>query len=114
MTAELFLTIGLLYAYDKVTSMRDEVLAEWRVAKGKPFLYVYVSVDGQTGPVMATFRNSIFRRELPLALEAIVYGDRSIYQAYPHLDGAPIWIHFDSSLPNLNKIEFWGTPKDYQ
>lgn len=28
-TADLFLTIGLQFAYDKVNTMRDEVLAEW-------------------------------------------------------------------------------------
>lgn len=28
-TADLFLTIGLEYAYDKINKMRDEVLAEW-------------------------------------------------------------------------------------
>ena len=28
-TAELFLTIGLTYAYDKIDAMRDEVLGEW-------------------------------------------------------------------------------------
>ncbi|NFF79280.1 hypothetical protein FCV38_20465, partial [Clostridium sporogenes] len=40
-TAELFLTIGLTYAYDKISSMRDEVLGEW-IEKGKNyFFHVY-------------------------------------------------------------------------
>jgi hypothetical protein len=28
-SAELFLTVGLDFAYDKITSKRDELLAEW-------------------------------------------------------------------------------------
>lgn len=37
-TADLFLTIGLQFAYDKVNAMRDEVLGEWRTNNGLPFL----------------------------------------------------------------------------
>ncbi|KAA0546278.1 hypothetical protein FZW96_16360 [Bacillus sp. BGMRC 2118] len=113
-TGQLFLTVGLSYAFDKVTKLRDEVLAEWKEDNGKLYLYVYVSVDGKSGPEMAATRNEVFRRELPLALQAIVYGDKGLYQNYPSLEYAPIWIHFDSSLPQLNTFEYWGTPLDYQ
>jgi len=111
-TAELFLTIGLEYAYDKITSIRDEVLAEWRVYRGSLYLYVYVYV-GNFGPIMTPIRNTIFRRELPLALEAIVYGDSKFFNAHPQLNNAPIWIYFDSTDPTYNKFEYWGTPSDY-
>ncbi len=113
-TAELFLTIGLQFAYDKVNSMRDEVLAEWRIHNVAPFLYAYVYVDGQFGAAVSAVRNAIFRRELPLALEAIRYGDRSLFIAHPELDDAPIWIHFDSTNPAYNRFEYWGTPNDYR
>ncbi len=112
-TADLFLTIGLQFAYDKVNSMRDEVIAEWRTNRGFPFLYVYVYVDGQFDPVSA-MRDAIFRRELPLALEAIRYGDEKFFAAHSDLDNAPIWIHFDSTNPKYNRFENWGTPADYK
>lgn len=113
-TADLFLIIGLQFAYDKVTAMRDEVLAEWRTNQGFPFLYVYVYVDGQFGPMVSAVRNAVFRRELPLALEAIRYGDRKFFAAHSDLDNAPIWIHFDSANPAYNRFEYWGTPNDYK
>jgi len=113
-TADLFLTLGLQFAYDKVNAMRDEVLAEWRTNNGFPFLYVYVYVDGQFGPAVSAVRNAVFRRELPLALEAIRYGDRRFFAAHPELDNAPIWIHFDSINPEYNRFENWGTPNDYK
>lgn len=112
-TADLFLTIGLQFAYDKVTAMRDEVLAEWRANNGFPYLHVYVYVDGQFGPGVSAVRNAIFRRELPLALEAIRYGDRVFIETHSELDNAPIWIHFDSSIPEYNRFENWGTPGAY-
>ena len=112
-TADLFLTIGLQFAYDKVNAMRDEVLAEWRMNNGILFLYVYVYVDGQFGPAISAVRNAIFRRELPLALEAIRYGDKRFFAAHPDLDNSPIWIHFDSINPEYNRLENWGTPNDY-
>lgn len=113
-TADLFLTIGLQFAYDKVNAMRDEVLAEWRMNHGSPFLYVYVYVDGQFGPLVSAVRDAIFRRELPLALEAIRYGDRKFFATHSELDNAPIWIHFDSTNPKYNRFENWGTPDDYK
>lgn len=112
-TADLFLAIGLQFAYDKVNVMRDEVLAEWRTNNGFPFLYVYVYVDGQLDPAIAAKRIEIFRRELPLALEAIRYGDRRLFAAHPELDNTPIWVHFGSTNQENNWFENWGTPKDY-
>ena len=113
-TAELFLTIGLEYDYEKTTKMRDEVLAEWRMLNDEVILYVYVYVDGRFGPMTSAIRDAIFRRELPLALEAIRYGDDEFFVAHPELDNAPIWIQFESSYPQYNKVEKWGTPEDYK
>lgn len=113
-TAELFLNIGLVFAYDEISEMRDEVLAEWGMNENGPVLYGYVHVDGESGAFSSAIRNAVFRRELPLALEAIVYGDRNLFIAHPELEDAPIWIKFDSSSPNYNQLEYWGTPKDYQ
>ncbi len=82
--------------------MRDEVLAEWQIDEGAPFLYVYVYV-GQFGPIITAIRNTVFRRELPLALEAIIYGDNEFFKEHPQLYHAPIWIYFDSSNSEYNK-----------
>lgn len=112
-TANLFLTVGLQFAFDKVNAMRDEVLAEWRTNQESPILYVYVYVDGQFGPMVSAVRNAVFRRELPLALEAIRYGDRNFFAVHSDLDNSPIWIHFDSTNPEYNRLEYWGTPNDY-
>lgn len=112
-TADLFLTIGRQCAYDKINAMRDEVIAEWRM-NGVPYLYVYLYVDGQFSPATSAIRNEIFRRELPLALEAIRYGDRYLFDAYPDLDNACIWVYFDSTNPEYRRLENWGYMKDYK
>lgn len=111
-TAELYLTIGTIFAYDKITNMRDEVLAEWRMTDEGFYLYGTV-YTGNFGPIATPVRNAIFRRELPLALEAIIYGDREFFFAYPQLVNAPIWIYFDSTVPKYNQFEYWGTINDY-
>lgn len=112
-TAELFLTIGLRYAYDKINQMRDEVLGEWIKTNNKYFYYVYLYVDGKFGPAVSAIRNAIFRRELPLALEAIRYGDKKFFTAHPELNNAPIIVYFNSINPYFNRIENWGTFSDY-
>lgn len=112
-TAELFLTIGLTYAYDKINAMRDEVLSEWIKIGDQYFFYVYLYVDGQFGSGVAAMRNHIFRRELPLALEAIRCGDKKFFSAHSELNDVPIIVHFMSTNPQFNRIENWGTFSHY-
>lgn len=113
-TAELFLTIGPRYAYDTINATRDEVLGEWVNINGRYFYYVYLYVDGQFATGMTAIRNYIFRRELPLALEAIRYGDRDFFNANPELNTVPIVVYFVSSNPQYNKVENWGTFSNYE
>ena len=113
-TAELFLTIGLNYAYDKIDAMRDEVLGTWVNVKNQYFYHVYLLVDGQFGPAKAAIRNKIFIRELPLALEAIRYGDNKFFSMHPELNYVPIMVHFISTIPEYNRIENWGTFSEYE
>ncbi|AZV55400.1 staygreen family protein [Clostridium sp. AWRP] len=112
-TAELFLTIGISYAYDKINHTRDEVLGKW-IKKSKSYsFYIHLYVGGAFSQKVITMRNYIFRRELPLALEAIKYGDKEFFGAHPELDNSPIIVYFMSTIPKFNKIENWGTFSNY-
>ncbi len=113
-TAQLFLTVSSYFACNKITPMRDEVLAEWKKEHSEHQLHVYIHVDGSYGTSMSPFRYEIFVRELPLALEAIRYGDRLLFEKYPFLDKAKIIIYFNSIVPKYNRIEYWGQPEDYK
>ena len=110
-TGELFLTIGTRFAWDKVdTNMRDEVLGIWLMEGNSLNYNVYVYIDnGEHDVSSAMRRNEVFRRELPLALTAIRYGDRFLFECYPSLEYAFIYVTFISSYPQLNKQECWGT-----
>lgn len=115
-TGELYLTIGVDYAYDEINPVtKDAVLASWNVLNNRYFIaaFCYVSDESMTKE-MAEIRYNIYVKELPLALEAIRYGDRIFFETYPDLNYAPIWIYFYSQYPEFDKIEFWGTPKDYE
>ncbi|MDF2943183.1 MAG: hypothetical protein K0S01_2041 [Herbinix sp.] len=112
-TAELFLMIGLEYAYDKINYLRDEVRGEWIKKENGYLYYVYLYIDGHFGPTTISTRDFIFRRELPLALEAIRYGDREFFNAHPELDNSPIMVFFQSADPQYNKVENWGIFSDY-
>lgn len=112
-TAELYLTIGTTYAYDKITAMRDEVLGEWIKLQNEYIFYVYLYVSGDYGSEIAAVRNFIFRRELPLALKAIKYGDKDFFNTHSELNLAQIIVYFSSTENQYNKIENWGTFSDY-
>ena len=113
-TAQLFLTIGLTYAWDKVNSTRDEVLGKWISMNNQYFFNAYCYVGGEKGKASAAKRYEIFVKELPLALEAMRYGDRVLFETHPILDQSPIWIYFYSIYPEYNRVEYWGEFKDYK
>ena len=113
-TADLFLTIGLKYDYEKISPIRDEVLADLKYIRRKFVFYAYCYVGGEKGKAEAELRYNIFVKELPLALEAIRYGDRFLYEKYPWLDKMPVWIYFKSVYSRYNKIEYWGRLGDYK
>ena len=94
--------------------MRDEVLAEWFQGAAGMELHVYCHVSGGIVLGDAATRNAIFRRELPLVLEAFRYGERAFFAAHPALDGATIVVHFRSHVARFDKVERWGTPRDYR
>jgi len=113
-TAELFVTIGLNYANDKINPMRDEVLAEWLCTQNKEiYLWAYVYVGG-FGPEISPIRYNIFVRELPLALAAIRNGDDQFFKSHPELDQAPIYVYFDSPYPDLRGQKYYETPSTYK
>ncbi|MEH7076024.1 staygreen family protein [Neobacillus drentensis] len=108
-TGQLFLSIGKRYAWDKINPLRDEVLGEWKTNGHSLSYCVYLYIDqGQFNQNAAAKRMEIFRRELPLALTAIRYGDRLLFEAYPNLDHASILVHFISAYPQFARQENWG------
>jgi hypothetical protein len=118
-TGELFLSIGNQYNTPQISKlytklMRDEVLAELSDDLDNLIFRVYCYVSGGFVFGMAKWRYSIFRHELPLALEAIRYGDGPLFKQNPQFDEAPVFIHFQSTDSRFNKIENWGTMADYR
>ncbi|MBU9723326.1 MULTISPECIES: staygreen family protein [Bacillaceae] len=115
-TGELFLDIGLLYNDKAIDiTMRDEVLAEWRRdAIGTYQLVGKVLVDiGENDEKKSRYRFQIFRKEMETAIKGIVVGDRKLYNYFPFLLDAPIFIHYESIFPQYNQVLYHGTPRQY-
>ena len=117
-TGDLFLLID--NSYDNIAFsnwytkfMRDEVLAEWKEKEGGQYLMIYCHISGGICFGWASLRNQIFRRELPLAIEAICNGDIRFIENNPKLKEANINVNFYSTKPEYNKVEDWGKVKDY-
>jgi hypothetical protein len=117
-TGDLFLSIGLEYDRRRVSHwytrlMRDEVLAEWGVDIDRHSLMVHCHVSGGVVFGWADMRNSILHREMPLALEAIRFGDRLFVQAHSDLEAAVVWVHFHAAQARYDVRESWGHLSDY-
>jgi hypothetical protein len=118
-TGDLYLTIGADFDDKQISGlytrlMRDEVLAEWKTEKGLLSLHVYCHLCGGFVFGTASLGESIFRRELPLVLEAIRYGDRELFAKDLRLDQAEIIVHFNKPKSEDSKIESWGYFDNYR
>jgi hypothetical protein len=118
-TGDLFLAIGADYDEQAISGlytrlMRDEVLAQWQESDRGPSLHLYCHVSGGLAFGPAGWRYRIFQHELPLVLEAMRFGDASLYDAHPALDDSPIWVHFRARQRRYQRTERWGSPADYQ
>lgn len=109
-TGEMFLSVGKDYNYNK---SGDVVLGEWQLNGGNYILKIHIEVDGGTGLTQTVNRDKIFREKLPLALKAIVYGDRKFLNEQQMLMEAPVIVNFKSAIPEYNKEENWGMLKQY-
>ena len=93
--------------------MRDEVFASWE-KDDKYYLKVKLEVDNGESLVKVILRNKIFRDELPLALKAIVYGDRLMIENNKFLYYSHVIVYFKSKIEKYNSIEEWGVLVDYK
>ncbi len=112
-TGDLFVFVGNKYADDKVNSMRDEVLLDWKQDDKGLYLMGKVLVDGEKNIGNPTIRNKIFLKEMPTALQALRQADRFLFINNPTLDNAPVFIQFVSKNPDFNKIYDFGTIGTY-
>ena len=105
--------IDTKYREDKFSKHRDEVISCWKEIDNKYILEVYLCIDGEGNSSDIEKRDIIFREELSLALEAIVYGDKGIFLGNKNLIDSSIIVYFNSTSPKYNKIERWGQVSDY-
>lgn len=116
-TGDLYLTIADNFNIEQISGwytriMRDEVLAEWQMIDERPSLHVYCHVSGGLVFGSAKMREAIFKREMPLVLEAIRQGDSKFFEKNPRFDNASIIVHYQKSGKDL-KIERLGAPSEY-
>lgn len=93
---------------------RDEVVAEWKKVKGKMSLHVHCHISGGHFllDLFARLRYYIFCKELPVVLMAFVHGDEGLFNNYPELEEAMVWVYFHSNISEFNKVECWGPLKE--
>lgn len=116
-TGDLFLTISNDYDLKQISSfytrfMRDEVLVEWQMKSTHFELHFYVHVSGGFVFGWAGLRDKIFRHHLPLVFQAIIEGDKNLFENNPQLKESEIFVHFQSKNKKYNKVESFGKIKE--
>jgi|SRR5271157_843380 len=118
-TGKLFLSIGPCYDTKETSRLqtrlkRDEVLAELTKNSNQLILNVHCHISGGLVLGRAKWRYNIFCSELPLALEAIRYGDKTFFEQNPQIDRTPVLVHFKSTDKKYDKTEKWCIIADYK
>ena len=93
---------------------RQEINKKLLETPRKYYLKVKLEVDNGESLVKVILRNKIFREELPLALKAIVYGDRLMIENNKFLYYSHVIVYFKSKIEKYNSIEEWGVLGDYK
>ena len=111
-TGELFLSIGTDYDHAQLSGwqtrlMRDEVLAVWMAGEAGPELHVHCHVSGGLIFGGTSWRYQIFQRHMRQVLEAFYYGDQAMINRLPHLDDAPVHVHFNAPGTAFDRTENW-------
>lgn len=108
-TGMLFLDIGNVYNYSAIDeNLRDEVLGRWLLPDNAPPMLIFYAYVGGEDFESAAKRYKIFKSHMEMALTAIIYGDGVLFDNFPALVNAPIYVKFDSTVPNFNNYEFYG------
>lgn len=113
-TGDIYVFIGLKYAYKEVSKIRDEVLLEWREGIPEIILMGEVLIDGEGIYRNSKTRNAIFLREMPIALQAVRYADRALFQTHPELDETQVYIQFNSTDDRFQKVVEYGEIGKYK
>lgn len=112
-TGDLFVTIGLIYAEDMTNEMQDQVYLRFMSLEDKWLLYGEVLIDSPEFEGNKQVRYDIFKREMPLALQAIYTADKAFFDVYPDLKETPVLIRFKSTDPKYDKIYDYGPISTY-
>jgi hypothetical protein len=116
-TGELYLAVADEYNEEQISGwythiMRDEVLAEWLMMGDSPSLHVYLHVSGGLILGGVGMREAIFRREMPLVIEAICRGDSKFFGENPEYGNASVYLNFQKTGKDY-KIERFGVISDF-
>lgn len=89
---------------------RDDVVAIWRKCQGSMSLHVHCHISGGHWllDAFARLRFHIFKRELPVVLEAFRHGDQALLIKHPELEKAAVWVYFHSNVKEFDRVEYWG------
>lgn len=112
-TGDLFVVIGLNYAPDKTNELQDQVYLKWDKLDNKDLLHGEVLIKGNGIDDNTEQRYEIFKREMPLALQAIYIADQPFFDANPGLSDTPVLIDFKSSDPKYDKLYSYGPIGNY-
>ena len=95
----------LLETPRKYTLTHSDKTANLFLTIGKTYDYKSINYN---------MRDEVFGEELPLALKAIVYGDRLMIENNKFLYYSHVIVYFKSKIEKYNSIEEWGVLGDYK
>lgn len=98
--------IKRLLETSEVIETESEVTGKWVEMNGKYEIHLKLSVSTEKNP-NAAIRNNIFCKELGAVLESIALAETTLLKLHPQLASTKIFIHFESTDPRYERVEYW-------
>lgn len=113
-TGMIFLDIAREYNYNMINEdLRDELLGRWNLIDDSFYTLIFYAYVGYIDYYTALEKYNSFKYHMEIALQAVVYGDRELFNKYTNLLNSPIYVKFESSIPMFDGYEFFGNINDY-
>lgn len=114
-THQVYLAIGRRYGAADMGYLNEILYAKWIRVNNKYILKCYCNLYGHNKEAIVRSYESCICN-IPLALEAIVYGDRLLFEAHPYLCNAPVYVHFNcpKGYAHLYQRETWKTVNEWK
>lgn len=98
--------------YKTLIHKTDKILAEWSTFDKTHYIhYIYVFMDDNE--IDSDQRNLLLTSRIHDYIQTVLLAEKPFFHKNPSLLQSSIYVFFHSKYPRFDRIEYWGSFKDF-